>query len=262
MKQKIYRKVKSFWHHPIRVFCLHQVNDVYDPKTCFECDWLSLQDFIRSIELMKTNYTFISLEEAYNRLNQCQIRFRNYAVLTFDDGYRSSLPALLWLENRGIPYTLFLNSKYLDGCSVSPHLFERALSIDPLATENQIASNLYMTEESIRTLSLRWASMASHGYEHFDATTCSRDEFTEQLQRCMDDLSIFPNVIPFHAYTWGKHSKETDNVVTSLGLVPVLVDGQKNVDADGFIHRELFPATTHFNLFERIVSVLDLHTEG
>ena len=242
--KKAYPKVKRFWCHPIRVFCLHQVNDVYDPKTCFECDWLSLQVFIQTIELMRADYTFISLEEAYKRLNQRRIRFRNFAVITFDDGYRSSLPALLWLESQGIPYTLFLNSKYLDGRSISPHLFEHALSIDPLSTKSQIASNLYLTEDSIRTLSLRWASLASHGYEHFDATTCSREEFAKQLQRCMDDLSIFPNVIPFHAYTWGRHSKETDKVVTSLGLVPVLVDGQKNLNADGVIHRELFPVCT------------------
>ena len=246
LTHKVFRKVKCFWRHPIRVFCLHQVNDVYDPKTCFECDWLSLQAFIRSIELMKADYTFISLEEAYNRLNQRRIRFRNFAVITFDDGYRSSLPALLWLESQGIPYTLFLNSKYLDGSSMSPHMLEHALSIDPLATENQIASNLYLTEESIRTLSPRSASLASHGYEHFDATTCSGEEFAQQLQRCMDDLSMFPNVIPFHAYTWGKHSEETDSVVTSLGLVPVLVDGQKNFDADGVIHRELFPVCSHY----------------
>jgi len=246
LTKKVYQKFKRFWYHPIRVFCLHQVNDVYDPKTCFECDWLSLQGFIRSIESMKADYSFISLEEAYNRLNQRRIRFRNFAVLTFDDGYRSSLPALFWLESQEIPYTLFLNSKYLDGRSMSPHMFEHALSIDPIATEDQIASNLYLTEDFVRTLSLRWVSLASHGYEHFDATTCSRDEFTKQLQRCMDDLSVFPNVIPFHAYTWGKHSKETDRIVTSLGLVPVLVDGQKNLNADGFIHRELFPVCSHY----------------
>lgn len=239
--KKIRRKFQSFFFQPIRVFCLHQVNDVYNPQTCFECDWISLQDFKKTIEVMKADHSFVSMSEAYERLNHRRIRFRRFVVLTFDDGYKSSLPALLWLESQEIPYTLFLNSKYLDGHSISPHLYEHALTVDSGITESQLISNLYLTGDTLKSLSSRWVSLGSHGYEHIDATNCSKEEFTSQLQKCMEDLSAYPNAIPFHAYTWGRHSTETDSIVVSIGVVPVLVDGLKNVQADGFIHRELFP---------------------
>ena len=238
---KVCRRLRRLFLQPIPIYCLHQVSDVYNPETCYECDWLSLKDFKKTIQQLKASYSFIPLSEAYRKLKHEKVRFRKYAVLTFDDGYKSSMDALIWLESQEIYYTLFLNAKYLDGKSMSEHIYSRAQSISPQASIYNLVSGLYLTKKDVSSLSQRWCSIGSHGLEHNDATSIGVVEFENQLMSCKSYLSGYSTYIPFHAYTWGHHSPEIDTVVMSLGMIPVLMDGQKNYRFDAAIHRELFP---------------------
>ena len=242
----LFRKAKRFiirvrWR-PIRVFCLHHISDNYSPAICSEGDWVSTVSFENTILQLEKKYSFISLVDAHRKLKRDLFRFRRYAVLTFDDGNSSVFSSLKWLEQRGIPYTLFLNTKYFDGVSCSPHILKRARSYYSGIDETEVAKDRYLSRQMLEKLSPVFSSFASHGFEHFDATILSSYEFERQLDQNLVNLNNYPQSIPFHAYTWGRHSKEIDTILREKCLVPVLMDGGKNYNDSSCIHRELFPA--------------------
>ena len=134
---KIWTKIKRKWTkirlQPIRVFCLHHVCEQFDADTMYPCDWMALDAFKKKInELRNQGYQFISLTEAYEHLKKDRFRYKKYAVLTFDDGYKSLLEVMPWLEEQQIPATLFINGKYLDGKSYRNNANEKYLMYDEL----------------------------------------------------------------------------------------------------------------------------------
>ena len=236
---------RYFLHHirfaPIRVFCLHHIADVHDPNICNKSDWISTSHFKAMINHLLESYTFISLSEAHEKLKHDLFRRKSYAVLTFDDGYLSPLSSLHWLEDKGIPYTLFLNAKYLDGKTISPHILRRVEDSIPSRAKNDISTKLYLTEEDLYKLSQVHSSFGSHGFEHLDASQMSTEVFVSQIEMNLQVLTQYKQYIPFHAYTWGRHTTETDMLLNNKGLIPVLIDGEKNYNDSNCIHRELFP---------------------
>lgn len=238
---RIMRQITHLRLRPIRVFCLHHVSDVYDPFFCFESDWVSTASFKQSIIQLLKSYSIIPLVDAHKRIARDFFRFRKYAVLTFDDGYRSPLEVYQWLEDHHIPFTLFLNAKYLDGQSISPHIIERVKSQNSYASKEVVKNDLYLSYEDLAELFDAGVCFGSHGYEHLDATCLSYVQFKRQLCNNIDCLKQFAQFIPYHAYTWGRHSNETDQLLKEMEITPVLMDGQKNYNDATVIHRELFP---------------------
>lgn len=196
---------------------------------------------MRKVLEMKKVYSFISLEEARNKLKKDKFRSKKYAVLTFDDGYSSSFAVLKWLDDQRIPFTLFLNAKYLDGISCSEHILDLARIGIPDMTEEELADGLYLTNKELCSLSSPFASIASHGYEHVNALSLDSCGFMDDVKNNFSVLNKFFKTIPFHAYTWGAHTPETDSVLKEMGIIPVLMDGEMNYNEAGFIHRETFP---------------------
>lgn len=190
---------------------------------------------------MKKDYSFISLEEARHKLKKDIFRGKKYAVLTFDDGYSSSFTVLKWLEDQRIPFTLFLNAKYLDGISCSKHVLEHARTSISDMTEEELAGGLYLTKKELCSLSNPIVSIASHGYEHVNASSLDGSGFMDDVKKNFSVLNMLFKTIPFHAYTWGIHTQETDSVLKKMGIIPVLMDGEMNYNEAGFIHRETFP---------------------
>ena len=234
-QNRVSRFLRKKRFRPIRVFCLHQVVENDSSPLISEEDLVSSEDFRRIIGCLRERVIFISLAEAARKLKEDTFRFRDYVVLTFDDGYRSPLPILHWLEEQQIPFTVFLNAKYLDGVSYSSHIRQRIQDQHALAE-----GKVYLTEPDVEALSSDFCSIASHGYEHLDAISLSADQFSCQLEKNLQELKRMGKFVPFHAYTWGHHSKETDEIVYTRGLTPVLMDGQKNYSDSRMIHRELF----------------------
>lgn len=239
-------------HHirytPIRVFCLHHISDEYDPVVCSRSDWISTSDFKSVVGQLQKTYSFISLSEAYHRIKRDWFRLKKYAVLTFDDGYKSPLNSLQWLEEKQIPYTLFLNAKYLDGKTVSSHILRRFEDTTTFLSEREIADSIYLKSSDLYSLSETFSSFGSHGYEHLDATQIPLDAFRIQIEKNHNELKEFKQFILFHAYTWGRHSVKTDNVLHDVGFIPVLMDGGKNYNDTRFIHREPFPSLDEHSL--------------
>lgn len=221
--EKIKRKWMKLRLQPIRVFCLHHVCEHFDTESMYPCDWMALDEFKKKInELRKQGYQFISLTEAYNHLKKDYFRRKRYAVLTFDDGYKSLTEVLCWLEEQQIPATLFINGKYLDGKSY-----------------RETPKEQYLTYDELFSLINPFIEIGHHGWEHTAATEMTEEELLESLQKNIEILSSHPRYIPFWAYTYGRHDKNADAIMLQNELVPVLVAGNKNYNWIGSIDREL-----------------------
>jgi peptidoglycan/xylan/chitin deacetylase (PgdA/CDA1 family) len=220
---KIQRKWMNIRLQPIRVFCLHHVCEHFDADAMYACDWMALDEFKRKINVLQDQgYEFISLNEACEHLQNDYIRRKKYAVLTFDDGYKSLLEVLSWLEKQQIPATLFINGKYLDGKSY-----------------RETSKEQYLTYDELFTLTSPLIEIGHHGWEHTAADTMTNDELMESLFKNEKILSSHPHHIPFWAYTWGRHNKHNDELLQEYEIIPILVEGNKNYKWIGTIDREV-----------------------
>lgn len=235
--QKIHKRLTMLRLQPIRVFCFHLVSDVFDSLSGWECDWIQTDVFKRKVLSLKEEYTFISLQEAYEYLLHDTIRTKKYAVLTADDGMQCLSSILPWLEEQRIPITLFLSANYLDGKSYylgyDAYWEKQGVAVPALAP-----SELYLTKEQIGGLQSPMYSIGIHGWKHVPVPSLKEEEFEQQTNMAIDDLSRYAQYIPFYAYTYGRHTNESDAFVRQKNLVPVLCDGKVNVKYDGYIHRE------------------------
>lgn len=221
--QKLQRKWMKLRLQPIRVFCLHHVCEHFDADVMYACDWMALDEFKKKInELRKQGFQFISLTEAYNHLKKDYFRRKRYAVLTFDDGYKSLNEVLPWLEEQQIPATLFINGKYLDGKSYRETPKEQYLAYDELFAKTSPLIEI-----------------GHHGWEHKSVNEMSKAELIDSLQKNIEILSSHPRYIPFWAYTYGIHNQTSDVTLSNNGMTLVLVDGGKKYKWIGAIDREL-----------------------
>ena len=211
--RKIIRRLDKFLFCPIEVFVFHAVSEEFDENTNKKVDWSSTNDFKNTITTLNSQYTFISLPDAYHRMKHNFFRRKKYAVLTCDDGYRSVLSILPFLEEKKIPITLFINPKYLDGIS---------------RREGYTNSPSYILYDQLWSLNSQLISIGMHGYEHIDATNQSIKEFYDSTARCIAVLSNHPRYIPYYAYTWGRYTDSTQKILKKLKIIPVLTDGESN----------------------------------
>ncbi len=209
---------------PIRVFCFHQVSDVFDASTMWECDWTQIDQFKQNIMHLKEQYTFISLEEAYHKLTHDKIRCKKYAVLTADDGWASLKNIIPWLAEQEIPVTLFVNSEYLDGKHYQARNTEKLLTYQDIVE----LTNIY---PQIVTIS-------SHGKTHIDVSSLSLEDFKMNVNTAEEILNEYRNKIGFYAFTYGRRTNAQIIELRNMNLIPVLMDDMSNYTYDGVIHRE------------------------
>lgn len=219
---KLHRKWIKLRLQPISVFCLHHVCEQFDAEAMYPCDWMALSEFKQKIkDLRSQGYQFISLTEAYNHLKNDLFRRKKYAVLTFDDGYKSLLEILPWLKDQNISATLFINGKYLDGTSY-----------------RETPKEKYLTYDELFALNSPLIEIGHHGWEHAPICQMTNEEFIQSIQLNMGAISNHPNYIPFWAYTYGNSTTQSDNILQNHQLVPVKVSGAKNNSFLGKIERE------------------------
>lgn len=225
--EKVRRKLLRMRLKPIRVFCFHQVSDVFEPDIMRKCDWISLDYFKNTILKLRNNgYLFISLNECLDHLKNDRVRIKKFAVLTADDGHASLLNVLPWLVENEIPITLFVNSKYTDGYSYRESIKEKYLT----------------TTDLEHILKYKEVTIGSHGFDHIDANNVSRQEFSKNIDK---DLCVLNNIlqkvdrdyVQFFAYPWGRHNCDSDIIVVEKGLIPVMMDGMDNIDEFTCLHR-------------------------
>ena len=221
---RIHRKLIKLRLQPIRVFCFHQVSDTFDENTMYLDDWTQMDQFKRNIGQLKKRYKFISMQEAYEKLNHDRVRTKRYAVLTADDGWASLENILPWLAEQHIPITLFVNPAYLKGEE---------------SRENNMTGLLIW--EELKSLLEKYSniSIASHGWNHMLACDMGEDEFKESVLKAHLYLEKSDRYIHFYAYPCGSHNNQHNEHLNRIGIVPVYIDGVKNYIFDGGIHREL-----------------------
>ena len=225
--QLFFRRLQRHLLHlrlqPIRVFCLHHVTEVFDANSMYRADWMSASVFKQKVsDLLKNGVTFISLSEALLHIRNDKLRLKKYAVLTFDDGYKSLNEILPWLIENNFPVTLFINGKYLDSKSyrVSPN-------------------EKYLTQKELFSLTNPCVEIASHGWEHIDITDLSDEDFEKNENKNLEILSSHPHFVRFHAYTYGHSRSSISKILKKFDIIPVFIDGQKNYNKANLIHREL-----------------------
>lgn len=220
---RIKRKWMKMRLQPIQVYCQHHVCAEFDAESMNACDWMLIDAFKEKVLAMRqSGIQFISLTDAYRHICKDWIRYKKYAVLTFDDGYSSLKEILPWLNEQHIPATLFINGKYLDGKSYRNNPKES-----------------YLTKEELWTMTSPLIEIGSHGWEHVCATRLTEEEFEYSVERNVSALLVHPNYIPFWAYTYGAHTEQTDVYLQGKQIVPVYVDKKKNYNDSTVIHREL-----------------------
>lgn len=225
LTKRIGHRIEKARLRPVRVFCFHQVSDVFEPDTMWECDWTQSDVFKRKILLLKKKYTFISLPEVTEHLKKDRFRMRRYAAFTADDGWASLKNIIPWLVEQKVPITLFLNPLYLDGV----HHQER---------ETEKLLNKLDIDEMI-VYGSPYITIASHGWSHRDCMKMTIDEFVENVQNAEGAMFGMKRKIPYYAFTFGRHKGEQVAFLNSQSLVPVYMDGLANYSDPRCIHREL-----------------------
>lgn len=219
---KICRKWMKIRLQPIRVFCLHHVCEQFDAEAMYPCDWMALDEFkLKIIALRNQGYQFISLTDAYEYLKKDWFRRNKYAVLTFDDGYKSLNEVLPWLKEQKIPATLFINGKYLDGKSY-----------------RETPNEQYLTYDELFSLTNPLIEIGHHGWEHTVATEMTEEELLVSLQKNIEILSAHPRYVPFWAYTYGKYTDQTNFLLRNNKLILVKVFGGQNFHLQEAVDRE------------------------
>lgn len=151
-------------------------------------------------------------------------RCKKYAVLTADDGWASLKNILPWLNEQYIPITLFLNPAYLDGKHFREKETEKYLTVDDLDNLHKLYPLL---------------TIASHGWEHIDATKQTTSEFMDSVNKSDTFLKPLQNFIPYFAFTYGRYTMEQLDILKNKNLTPLLVKGNKNYKDDVYIDREI-----------------------
>lgn len=238
---RIHRKFRELGKSPIRVFCIHHVTDSFDADSMWPCDWIQTDAFKRVVLDLRTKYTFISLTEAQWHMRRDIVRFRNYAVLTADDGYASLKDIVPWLLEQNIPITLFINPIVWDGKTVGQNLNSL-----PVSTENNCAKDVYLLPKDLKAFQSPLVTFGYHGYEHIDESVETYDTFVANFEKCRKAMEILDNVIPFYAHTYGFTTKQNDEYLKKQGITPVYVNGGKNYNQWRNIDRELLSETKNY----------------
>lgn len=206
---------------PIRVFCFHQVSEAFEEGKFKRGDWLQTDEFKHRVtDILEGGYVFISIEDAYDKLQHDIFRTKKYAVLTADDGYKAIECIMPWLEEKHIPMTIFVNGKYTDGKSYRLSPKEEYMTIEELKR----AGNLI--------------TIGHHGWDHINMQKMSDEEIEESVRKNKEVIAPLPNFVPFWAYPYGAHSDRSDEIIRNNGYIPVYMDGGKNYNNSNEIHRE------------------------
>ena len=237
---KLNRRLLRLRLQPIRVFCFHGVVGETNENNPDSIPTSFLMETIQ--QLLNSGYKFISLKDAYVHIKDDKIRMNKYAVLTADDGLKCQLDVLAWLEEKNIPITLSLNVLSMSN-KVCGLPYRKWYHIEDKDTEKRYAEQLYISETELNGIKSDLVTFALHGVNHDEPSTgISIDDFKRDVEACMQKFSSSKHYVPFYAYKYGKHNRNTDEVLHQYNLTPILVDGEKNYNDASYIHRESLEA--------------------
>ena len=116
---------------------------------------------------------------------------------------KSILSILPWLEAEGIPITLFLNAKYLDGVS---------------KREGYAEEPEYITHNDLEQINSPLVTIGMHGFEHVDHSTMTREQFTASM---VDSRNVLEKLVEDGRLT--KQQADSDPQKDSLTLMVISI---------------------------------------
>jgi hypothetical protein len=256
--RKTGKKMHSFLYKPIPIFVFHQIGEDFNPLVDYLPIWTSMDLFKKNIEILRKNYKIISLEKAVG-LMCYPIVLGHYAVITFDDGYQSTLNAVEYLIEKKVPCTWFINSAYLDQKSfsiVDADIFlnhsdikstrlidmvnktkqllpeEEYLALEEIILNrtdlSSIISKKYISKEKLFSYTSPYLSIGMHGHRHWDARNLSLEMFKKNIVMSRDFLNLHSCFVPFFALPYGQYTQEQTDYLINERITTLLCDNDLN----------------------------------
>jgi len=259
--EKVIRKLRKYWvriysalYKPAAIFVFHQTGEVFNPLVDYAPIWSSMDLYKQNIETIRKNYKIISLEKAV-KLMLHPIVLKRYAVITFDDGYQSTLNAIEYLIENKIPCTWFINTAYLDQESFSIvnadiylnhsknkqqdliNLIEKTKSriteeeyfnmekeILAKTDMSPVISEIYVSREKLFSMNSKYLSIGMHGHQHWDSRNLSLKTFIENIQKNLELLKSHPCFVSYFALPYGAYNKEQEDYLIQKRVITLLCD--------------------------------------
>jgi peptidoglycan/xylan/chitin deacetylase (PgdA/CDA1 family) len=228
---------------------LYKSRDQLQDQVLAPNEGVTVEDFRRLVgALLDSGYQVVSPEQVDAGLEAG----RNYAMLTFDDGYYNNTWALDVLEQFQVPATFFISSDHvLQDKAFWWDAFSRQLALCGLAQRAQnaeINAIKTLTSEGIEALlqqrfgklvlqpqsdldrpfttaelkdfaRSKWVHLGNHTRNHAILTNCSASDAAGQIRGCQQALADIAGYAPIAiAYPNGNYSKEVVACAAEAGL--------------------------------------------
>lgn len=177
---------------------LHRIGNVEpDRLGCVEDLKVSTGYLQHFVDANRTNYDFISLDEAIFRIRNPGIHKRPFICFTLDDGFRDNLTlGLSFFERNNIPFAVFLTVDFINNCPCFnwPFALERMITAnDCLVINGQIypCSSRVQKEMTFRSLKTTVLSLPYIDFENAFRTIFIdylTEDYFENIMLSWDDV--------------------------------------------------------------------------
>lgn len=164
---------------------------------------MSFDDFKQQIQFLQdNNYHIVSLSEFLDRKEQ-GLSLKKYITITCDDGYVGVAEMAQFLQQKGLPATIFWP------CGVAGDMLRLSNGVEHKILSNEGMKNLLNQFPNI--------TIGSHGVTHRELTKISSDDMEVELRESFAEIKNFAQSIPAVAYPRGKYNQKILEVTEKLG---------------------------------------------
>jgi len=166
LKKSLPRRVLGGQHRRF-VFLYHDISD-HDSPQYSALYSTRVQNFKSQIDLIAKHFDLVSLEQVF----AADTRHKQLASITFDDGFLSvKHEALPYLRDRGIPFSVFVNSTAIKHNRLS----------NGVETLNTGDRRLFLDESDIKELVRQGILIGNHSSTHRVLTNCDEKGLRQEV---------------------------------------------------------------------------------
>jgi peptidoglycan/xylan/chitin deacetylase (PgdA/CDA1 family) len=182
------------------IFCYHGVKE--NPRP-----WdVTKERLLEQVEWLSENFNLLTVSEMYERQKEGNLP-ENPAVLTFDDGLKSTFKARKVLNKHDVNATFYI--------------------ISGLLGENWEGEEV-ITEDDVKTLAEEGHEIGAHTVSHPHITELDEDNIEKEIRNCKDELEkITENRVASFVYPYGDFSDRVAEVVEKTDIETALTTRPK-----------------------------------
>ena len=186
------------------IFLYHDVSNSDSPQYS-EHYSTKISAFHNHIEFFSKHFKFVSLDEIISADHGEQERL---AAITFDDGFLSVKTEILpYLKERGIPFTVFLNTSAVKTNSLKYKTGNASI-------ERSYETKVYLDENDVWEISEQGVLIGSHTANHKVLSECAAAELGEEISDAKHYLeTLVKYKIKHLALPFGKREHYNDAVL-------------------------------------------------